>query len=398
MRCKFHSILILFLCTPLLSSCWSNQELNDISVVAGIGIDKKDNVYHLSAQIVNPNEVSTKEGTSSGLSPVFLTEATGSTIYEALRKISLGNSRKAYISHLRVLVISEDFAKEGLSDELDFMYRDYSLRTDFLVIIAKNVSAKDTLKVLMSLEKVPAEKLFQSLIMSEKMLSSTKAVTIDEFMEHMVNEGNNPVLSGIELLGNPELGNKRQNSEAIESPTKLKYAGLAVFNGGKLVGWLDDKESIGYNYITNHVKRTIENIPCPNEDKEFALDVIRTSTRIQATVDKIGTPHIKVKPRLEVNIGEFSCSFDLTEPETITKLEKLAEQTLKNSLHLTVKKVQEEYNSDIFGFGQALYRSEPQTWKKLKEDWPNHFANLDVDITPKVNIRQLGLIKKPISK
>jgi spore germination protein KC len=92
------------------TGCWSRHELNDLAIAVGIGIDKIGDRYQISAQVVLPSQIAGSKG-GSPQAPVNLYKATGSTVYEALRKITTISPRKIYISHLRILVLGEDSVK-----------------------------------------------------------------------------------------------------------------------------------------------------------------------------------------------------------------------------------------------------------------------------------------------
>lgn len=105
--------------------------MNDLAITVGLGIDKIGDQYQVSAQVVLPSQIAGSKG-GSPQSPVNLYKATGSTVYEAVRKITTLSPRKIYIAHLRILVLGEDLAKEGISPVLDLLARDTEVRNDFL--------------------------------------------------------------------------------------------------------------------------------------------------------------------------------------------------------------------------------------------------------------------------
>ena len=53
-------IFLLFIFFILLSGCYDYKELNDYSIVTGIAIDKKDNMYEVSVLISNSSKSSTE--------------------------------------------------------------------------------------------------------------------------------------------------------------------------------------------------------------------------------------------------------------------------------------------------------------------------------------------------
>jgi spore germination protein KC len=372
------------------TGCWSRRELNDLAIAVGIGIDKIGDQYQISAQVVLPSQIAGSKG-GSPQSPVNLYKATGHTVYEALRKITTLSPRKIYISHLRILVLGEALAKEGISDVLDFMSRDTDTRNDYFIVVAKDSKAEDALKILTSLEKIPAVRLFSSLETSEKQWAPTSTVTLGTLVTELVSKGKNPVLTGVVINGNVEVGQTQKNVETVDSPTELKYSGLAVFKKDKLIGWLNPEESKVYNYLTNKVKSTVFYIQCP-EGKKVSLDVFDARSKIKGSMHN-DKPEISIEQHIESDLGEVQCrNLDLTEPKTITELEQIANQKVVDLFETTIKKVQQEYKSDIFGFGEVIHRSNPQAWKKLQDNWDQTFLNLPVSVKADIKIRLLGKV------
>ena len=77
-------------------------------------------------QIVNPGEVASNEcGLVDIVPPVTVFSATETTTLEAVRKISTAAPRQIFPSHLRILVIGEQLAREGIADLLDGLLRDH---------------------------------------------------------------------------------------------------------------------------------------------------------------------------------------------------------------------------------------------------------------------------------
>ncbi|MBH9787576.1 Ger(x)C family spore germination protein, partial [Clostridioides difficile] len=50
---KLNWICLLCILTLLLSGCWSKRELNELAIVVALGIDKIDEEYEITVQIVD---------------------------------------------------------------------------------------------------------------------------------------------------------------------------------------------------------------------------------------------------------------------------------------------------------------------------------------------------------
>jgi spore germination protein KC len=281
-------------------------------------------------------------------------------------------------------------ARKGIGDVLDFMSRDHEFRKDFNVVVAKDGEASKLLSIMTSMEIIPTIELFESLEASQKVWAPTVKVTLNKLISDLTSKGKHLVLTGVKATGDIETGKMTKNVEAIEQESRLKSVGLAVFNGDKLIGWLDDTESKAYNYITDNVKNTVGYAPCPDGGR-LSVEIIRSKSNVKGKLVN-GTPEIDVNIRIEANVGEVACRIDLTDTKSIEELETIGENTVKEFIEAAIKKVQKQYKVDIFGFGEVFRRNDPKTWKKLENKWDKQFANLPVNVNIDVNIRRLGTV------
>lgn len=386
--------LAVIVCTSLLTGCWNRREMNALAIAVGVGLDKVGDQVQVSVQVVNPNKVSSQQSGYDGHSQVAMFHETADTVFEALRKITTVAPRKIYLSHLSVLVIGEELARSGIMESIELFYRDQELRTDFFVAVAKNASAQEALKIYTSLDNMPARRLYHSLETSENVWAPTKTVTMDELMNNLQSEGKETVLTALELTGAAEEGEKLENVERIDSPVRLRYSGLAAFRGDRLIGWLNEEESKGLNYITGNVSSTVGYNRCGEKGK-VVLEVIRSRTRMKGEV-RDGKPVVRLHVRMELNIAALSCRIDLTDPAVIELQQEKVEQQVKQFMSKTLHKAQHELRSDLFGFGQELYRSHPKQWEQWKQGWNERFSAMETETEVHAVIRNVGVITKEI--
>ncbi|MDQ0215818.1 spore germination protein KC [Oikeobacillus pervagus] len=392
MKRKCTMLILLIVILLITTGCWNRRELNELAITMALGIDlTKDGKYVVTAQVVNPGEVAGKSSGATGSSPVIIFQETGKTIFEAIRKMTNSSPRSIYPSHLRMLVIGESLAKEGIGKPLDLLSRDWELRSDFFIVVAKGRNAEDILKIPTSLEKIPANKLFDALEVSEKAWAASSGYTLDELIKDMISDGKQPVLTGVraELKGD-KTSLAKQNVEMIDPHGRLYYQDLAVFDGEHLIGWLDEKQSRTYNAITNKVKSTVVNVKCP-KGGNFVYQIIKSHAEVKGKI-KNGEPKIDIKIRAEGNVGEIECNVELTKSESIAKLEKMIEKQSDAMFTKAVQQIQENKKVDIFGFGEVLHRADPKAWKTLKNDWDQKFEDLPVNIKVQAEIKRVGTV------
>jgi len=382
-------LMILLLCILLIvTGCWNRRELNELAIATGMGIDKQGEQYKVSVQVVVPSEIAAKKGL--GRTPVVLYSAVGDSVFEAIRKMTTESPRKIYIAHLRILILGEKLASEGIGKSLEFLTRDSEARSDFFIAVSKESKAEDVLKVLTTLDSIPANMLFSSLETSQKVWAPTMSVTMDELIAALTSESRNPVLTGILVHGDPNEGGSSDSVKNVKSPVRLQYTTLAVFRKDKLIGWLNEMESKAYNYIMDKVHSTAAVIKCPSGGN-ITLEVIRTKTKVKGKVIH-KKPQIEINIRGEVNVNEVGCEIDLTKPRTIRQVERIAENRVKELVNEVIHTAKQKYKVDIFGFGQVIRRSNPKAWKVLRRDWDRYFMDLEVIVNVDASIRQLGTV------
>ncbi|KAA9030670.1 Ger(x)C family spore germination protein [Niallia endozanthoxylica] len=383
--CIYLSIL------TITTGCWARKELNDLAIAVAMGIDKVDEQYLITVQIVNPAEIASNKGAGRS-TPVVVFQEKGDTLFETLRKMTTNAPRKIYLAHLRIVIFGEELAREGIRKTLDFFSRDHEFRPDFNIVVAKDSRAEDVLKVLTSLEAIPANKLYNALETSEKVWAPSMSVTFDTLDSKLSSEGDNPVLTSVYKTSDKQSGGSKQNIENLDPPVRLKYNGLAVFKDDKLIGWLSEGEGKGVNYALGEVKNTVITFSCPQEGK-VSLEVLNTKTDLKTKGMK-GDPKGLIKLNVEANVAEVECaSLDLNKISTIYDLEKKAEKDIKDVIIASIEAAQKKHQTDIFGFGDALHRSAPESWKELKTDWDQRFANMPITVDVKVKIPHTGTIR-----
>lgn len=390
-------ITISLLCMTMLlilTGCWGRREMSDLAIVGGLGIDEGTaHKFKVSLQVINPGGVAAKQSAGGANSPVYLYQGEGDTVFEAWRKLTNSMPRKGYFAHLQIMVIGEKLARKGIGDLLDVVSRMDEFRSDFYIVVSKASNAEDILKVFTGLEKVPGTKLLKTLETSQGAWAGTVKVSYDQLISDLMSPGKQPVLTGVYIKGDRTAGNNQSNAEQIDTPAKIVFGGIAAFREDKLVGWLNEHESKGYNYIRGEVKNTIGVISCPGGGK-MGIEVKKSKVKIKGKVIN-GKPQIDVAIKNFGSIVDVECAVDLSKEETLKKLQKIANEKLTLIVEKSVHKAQKKWKSDIFGFGEAIYRADPQAWKDLEKDWDHIFSTeLTVHIHGENEFPQTGSVYK----
>ncbi|MCP3026582.1 Ger(x)C family spore germination protein [Halobacillus sp. A5] len=397
MRRGISVFFVLFGLT-ILTGCWDHNELEEVALVMGMGIDKtEDDLYKVSFQIVNPGQVTGGQmtgDTGEGTSVTTYTE-TGKNIFETTRKISTQVPRNLSFSHMVVLVLGEELAREeSLFEVMDFTERYYGFRPTALVLLARESQANSILSILNPMERIPAMKIEETSQKTTEVWGETPSRNIKDVVQTLSSDTKSLSLSGVSLVGNMNEGQKEDKNKEAVPESYVELSGVGMFKEGKLQGWLDDKEARGMAWVQDEIKRTVLTFKCDENEEYIAAEVRYSTTKLSASIHD-GKPEITVDIRGEGPIEEAACPMDLTDPEIIYQLNEDFGSEIEQEVIQAVKIAQEQ-EIDLFGFGETVNQSHPEEWKSMRENWDETFSEMDVNVNTKFFIRKTGLRTKPL--
>ncbi|HDR7795542.1 TPA: Ger(x)C family spore germination protein [Bacillus luti] len=373
--------MVLIVSLSFLTGCWDRTELNDLAIELGWGLDKaKNKKIEISAQFIIPSKMGMgQSGRSDAGKAVFLESGIGRDTHEAVQMMQTKLSREIFRGHQRVILIGEKMAKNGLAPVLDAYSRnpDIRLRADALVV--KGNTAKEFLKASIPLEGIPALGALKEHMQIEE-LGDTSLL---KFLIAGTSDGINPILPVIKL----NTSNKKDKTEV----KGFQIAGGAIFNNNlKLVGYLNIQEWLTTLWIVNRLSKQTITATTPKGNGSASLYMTKIDREIIPTIQ--GN---KIKCDIvfsgEGAIQENSTNLDLTEPKNLVIVERMLEKQSEKQALQTIKKVQKQYGTDIFGFGEVIHQKYPSEWKGLKRNWDKKFRKIEVSVHANLTIRRIGL-------
>lgn len=390
-------IIIFLFITISLTGCYNHQELNNISIATASYITKKDDQYHISVQIANPN---TSSNTKSAEQPDFVTfDSKGTSIHEAYRNLVTKSARRLYLNHLQVLIIDEKLAKEDLSEVIDFIIRYPEVRMEFYVLISKN-SEENILKIVTPLTNLSAESIEDNLVTTSKYIGTASLTTFSDLVENYLNTKNEIALPTLEIIEEEttnqknekkdteeqQIGESLDNIKSTDAKTDIKITNMTIFKDNKLIKYLNKEESLGYNFVIGEVDQTLIQYKC-NKNNNIVVQLTNTKTETKVSKNK---PKVNISIKGNGNITEVGCKLDLTDTKTIEDIEKKINNKIENIIKESVNKIIKEYKTDVFGFEDLFYKNSNNYYKTIEKQWEQILPKLDIEVTSKVNIFAKG--------
>lgn len=399
-------LLLIITCAVSQVSCWDQREVERLGIVLATGIDLAPNGgIRLVVQNINPAAMGGGGGGGGGGGPIRADKSyrnrsiEGSTIFEAIRELSRETPRQLFFAHNQVILVSERLARErGVTEVMDFFERNPQIRRTTWLLLGEG-DLDTLLDVPGRLEDTPAQRIVN--IINERRLTSQYGVLrLGEFLEMLESENTHPYTAVLEVIRNPAVPERQRSGieEGFIREPKDTYlfSKTAVFRRDKLVGFLDTRESRGLLWIKGEVEGGIIVIPIPGKEREkISLEIIRSKTDLKPEI-RDGRVYMTVDIKEESNLNETTGTLDLTKPETLKELEDLQNRAIRNEVEAALRKAQEEYGVDIFGFGETIHRKLPGEWKTMKNMWQDIYPNVQVTVRVKSEIRRTGMVTKPI--
>jgi len=392
---KMIRILVVFLLVvPLfLAGCWNSRELTDLAIVVGMGIDKGkiENTYKVSFQIVNPGAIAMgKQGGGGGgqAMPVTVYAGVDNSLFSALRKSTQKVPRQLFFSHIQLIVLGEELAKDGIKEAFDLFDRSHELRINTPVVIARGIDAETALSIVTPLENMPSVGISKRMEVTSSVFAQNVDVDVSDVVQGLSGHGG-IAISGVQVVGDVEPGQSRKNTERTKLPVSIEMKGIALFKDGKLKAWADGKAARGMLWVKNQMKGTAMDIACGNQPEGVSVELTYSTTDVSVAM-RNGRPAFRIHVSEEGNVTEVHCPIDLDNRDMIYQLQKEWANQTEKEIRKAIELAQKE-KIDVFGFGNALNRKYPNLWKRMERNWPETFADASVEIEVEAYLRRTGM-------
>lgn len=410
-------ILSMIVFCGLFSGCYDKREVDDLAYAVGIGFDKgKTDSLKLTLQFAVPLSIGGGGGSSrgggEGAKSLMISVETP-TLYAGLNMVNDSLSKQVNLSHAKVIVFSEELAREGLSRYVHAIVRGREFRPSMYVAVSRG-AAEDYLKSIKPLlDPSPAK--YYELTYSKNYTGFIESVQFHDFYfsTESYNRQATAVLAGVgkykdssEFNTNNSTFKEKGRPFPLEGDFKAgdmpkigdlkgEVMGSAVFKGDKMVGEIDGEETGYHLMLSNKYNNAYWSIPDPHKKDYFVVLNIKKSKNPIYKVDLIdGKPNIYVKVILEADIESIQSNENYEEKSEI--LEKAVESFLKEGIIRFLNKTAKEFNCDICGFGKNM-QWKFLTWKEWENfKWLDKYKNSTFNVDVDLKIRRPGLIIRSV--
>ena len=381
---KYIKIVIILLLTILLSGCNDYRELTDMAIVSSIGIDKNEDEYLVTVQVLDSKMQSQNNGES--ITPTIVVyNSNGKTIHNALRNAILESPKKLYAGHIETVVVSEKVAKEGITDIFDLFLRDAEANKDFKILVTKDNSISEIMDVLTPLETIPAENISSNIENAMEIEGNITDVSFDLLVSDVLRTGIDAVIPVISIK-ETDTDNEKINPE--KRLTLKNYIG--IFSGNKLLTYLNEEASFGYNIINNNTSSSIIPFKC-DSTKYASIEITKNNSKLSFDTD---TETLKIDIKIKGALSELNCNVNIKNESKIKDLENKLESAVEDIANETINAAIKYNTSDFLGIGAYIFQNNYKYYEKNKNNISNIIKNMNKEVNIDVEFIQKGIIKE----
>lgn len=373
--------IIILINSFVTTACWNYREVENLAIVAGAAVDKGEKArYKLTVEIVKI------AAGNDAITESKLMSAEGDTIFDCARNAISVSGKRLYWSHNKILIISKEIAEKGVIEMIDWFNRDSETRANVHLAISTENTAEDIFKGKEVIQSIKAFEM-EEMLKNEDALSKAPRTEVWEFANNMAEEGIYGCAAAVKL----------QKMDGGEKTPAV--GGTAIFRGDKLIGIVGEEETKDILFAQDNIKGglLVETVKGKDKDKEIPIsfEIFKSKTKIEPVFNK---NQVKMNVDIEttVTLAELGGCKDFIGKKGREELVKLSETILKERVEKTIKKIQQEYGTDVFGFGKRIYENHYKEWQKIKDNWDENFKNLQVNVKTKIIIKNSAMLSKPL--
>lgn len=381
-------VLLLFL-TFMCTGCFDYQELGELGIISAMSIMKNDDGFRVDIQLIN-----IIEGGDHGVveSPVTVISGEGPTVFDAVRSMNLRISKSFFPANMAYLIVDKSVLQENdLGEVMDFFARHTKLSLNFLVITTTDSDPGEVMASLSEFNINAATNMAEVIRLSEKRYGASYSLTFLEYLKDYFEPGIVPVYPNVYMHGEPDVSEDIDDLKKTETESYIELKDLVTFDKDGNVIHLGVDESMGYNFLKNHVTNATITSSCG--DEYFTVETLSSKFKFE---DDLKNNRIKIIGDIDGEISFYGCKDDLNKSEVLKKITKSFEDKVKEDVLSTIN-LAKQNKVDFVGVGNFVYKNNYKYFDFENDDWNvNGLSKIDFDVSIDANLYKQGNLKGDI--
>lgn len=378
-------IIMCFMCT----GCFDYEELGELGIISAMSIVKEEDMFHVDIQLINIIE-SGDHGVVE--SPITIISGEGETVFDAVRSMNLRTSKSFFPADMAYLIVDKSVLEENsLREVMDFFARHTKLSLNFLVITSTDSDPGDVMASLSEFNINAATNMSEVIRLSEKRYGASYSLTFLEYLKDYFEPGIVPVYPNVYMHGEAEISEDIEDLKKTETESYIELKDLVTFDKDGNEIHLGTDESMGYNFLKNHITNATVTSTCGEE--YFTVETLSSKFKFE---DDLKNNKIKVMGDIDGEISFYGCKEDLNKSEVLKKVTKSFEDKVKSDV-LSTLNLAKENKLDFVGVGNFIYKNNNKYFDFDNDDWNTlGLPNIDFEVEIDANLYKQGNLKGDI--
>ncbi|MGI6486466.1 MAG: Ger(x)C family spore germination protein [Tepidanaerobacteraceae bacterium] len=361
----------------MITGCWDMRDVDRSLFVGSIGVDANDvpGEYNITFSFPVARMVAGGQEAGGGggkeVKPVMVQSTIASSITEAATNMALRLNRDIFFDHMRIVVIGEEAARQGLDQIIDPFFRQAEFNRRARIAIAEG-EAKKVLEIQPWVEVLKADYL-ETILINQTLSSKFFSIELGDFMHNIHAMKGNSLVSKI-----------TPNTEEVW------VGGAAAIKKLQLVGWLSEEETQGVNIFLGNLRGG--DIRVNSEELgNVTFSVMRANRKLKL-ISTEPVPKFHLKVEVSGNIASTAEHTRLSSKE-IEVIENLVSQKVKSVVMKGATKLKDDLKVDLLMLCDYMHKFHPKQWKKCRDRWEEVFPNILLTVDVDTTVRDIGITK-----
>jgi hypothetical protein len=436
-----------------LTGCWDLHEIEEYIHAGAMALDKGLTPGSIRVTIV-VEEFPSQAGSSPGTSPggggaanLVTATAEGPSLYVAAERLKDVTNRMVTFSHVRLIILGEDLARDGISRVFDALSRSRDIRRSVGMAVADGVTGQEVLETARgNIEVSPATYLGSLSEAHQPTTGRSVNVKLHEVDIAFNQPGEEIVMPLIGLAPKPPAptppgkgtggsgggsggsgggaggsgggaggssgsaggssgsaggqaatgGGEAQGQTVAATEKRAAVNGLAVFRSEKMVAKLTPEQTLAYQLATGKAGRVLIDfggLATAYAGMVVQLDPVHRDVRVTRNGSQVD---IALELRLQATLLELTSPVQVIDPPNLVYVRTLLAAEIERRVRDVISLAKIEVGGDFFGFSIPARRTF-KTWADWAGyDWHTHFRAANVSVKAVVTGLRTGLIFQPL--
>lgn len=343
------NIIIVIFSLIFITGCSNYNELNDLAIVATIGIEKKQENFQVTLEVFKEDKQS-ESGSSTKKSLAISGE--GKSLDEAINDAAFMSEKLLFFPHLEAIIIDKDLAEDGIDDLMDYLsrYTDFSFQS--YVVLSDDIKPSLILEKKDIKTEIIGDSIYSIFNYTGQNNSAFVSNRYFNFLEQYVNPRKDIYLPYIKV-----------------KDKKIVVEDAGIFKDSKLVNDLNGTETKSLSLFKENVESLYYKV---NINKGYiVMRLFEAKTKFKVENNKI-----IINIETTSGIDEVNSKINTVDTKNINKINKALEKEIKSNTETLLKTLREN-QSDLLALNDKIYKKKGI----VDKSWINYEIEVNVNNT-----------------